>query len=132
MGHLLKACVKGAWARKRPRPRARADRRDRVPASVKNLVHDGVIRAKRGRGLEAGLTALMRAALGGKGTVVRIDEGDVAVLPLRYLELLERLVEEAQDRIDVETAERLLNDPTQVPVPFESVVRELGLGEVPD
>jgi hypothetical protein len=62
---------------------------------------------------------------------------DVAVIPVRDLRRLEWFLEQEEedrqfDQIDIEEAERILNDPTEVSIPFEQVRRELGLGDLPD
>ena len=46
-----------------------------------------------------------------------------ALIPLEDLALLEEL----EDRLDVEEAERRLADPNEVPIPYEQVQKELGL-----
>jgi prevent-host-death family protein len=48
----------------------------------------------------------------------------VAIIPVEDLQLLERLIEEEEDRIDVEEARRVLADPTDEGVPLEQVKRE--------
>jgi prevent-host-death family protein len=48
----------------------------------------------------------------------------VAIIPVEDLQLLERLIEEEEDRIDVEEARRILADPTDEGVPLEQVKRE--------
>jgi prevent-host-death family protein len=48
----------------------------------------------------------------------------VALIPVEDLQLLERLIEEEEDRIDVEEARRVLADPTDEGVPLEQVKRE--------
>ncbi|MEO6808927.1 MAG: hypothetical protein ABI353_07425 [Isosphaeraceae bacterium] len=110
--------------------RIRTIDRQTVRALVGRLVDDRVVQATPGEGIEDGIAALKRAANRGKGTIVRIGKNDVAVLPVRYLQLLERLIEQEEDRIDVEDAERRLNDPTEVPIPFEEALRQIGLGDV--
>ncbi len=50
-----------------------------------------------------------------------------AMIPIEDLRLLERLIEEEEDRIDAEEAERILNDPTEERVPWEEVKKDLGL-----
>ena len=47
----------------------------------------------------------------------------VAIIPVEDLQLLERLIEEEEDRIDVEEARRILADPTDEGVPLEQVKR---------
>jgi prevent-host-death family protein len=48
----------------------------------------------------------------------------VAIIPVEDLQLLERLIEEEEDRIDVEEARRVLADPTDEGVPLKQVKRE--------
>jgi prevent-host-death family protein len=48
----------------------------------------------------------------------------VAIIPVEALQLLERLIEEKEDRIDVEEAQRILVDPTEEEIPWEQVKRE--------
>ena len=48
----------------------------------------------------------------------------VAIIPVEDLQLLERLIEEEEDRIDVEEARRILADPTGEGVPLEQVKGE--------
>ena len=48
----------------------------------------------------------------------------VAIIPVEDLQLLERLIEEEEDRIDVEEARRILADLTDEGVPLEQVKRE--------
>jgi prevent-host-death family protein len=48
----------------------------------------------------------------------------VAIIPVEDLQLLERLIEEEEDRIDVEEARRILADPTDEGVPLEQVKGE--------
>ena len=84
------------------------------------------------------VSALRMAAVLDKRTIVRIDGKEVAIIPLRDLRHLERLLEQEKeeeeefDRIDVEEAERILADPTEIPIPYEQVRRELGLGDLSD
>ncbi len=54
-----------------------------------------------------------RVSYGHERLVVRRHGRDLAaVIPMEDLELLERAIEEAEDRIDVDEAERILSDPT--------------------
>jgi prevent-host-death family protein len=46
-----------------------------------------------------------------------------ALVPVEYLALLEEL----EDRLDIEEAERRLADPNETPIPYEQVRKELGL-----
>ena len=48
----------------------------------------------------------------------------VAIIPVEDLQLLERLIEEEEDRIDVEEARRILADPTEEEVPWEQIKAE--------
>ena len=67
---------------------------------------------------------LSRVANRRERIVVHRRGKDVAALvPLEDLALLEEL----QDRRDVEEAKRRLADPTEVPIPYEQVRKELGL-----
>jgi prevent-host-death family protein len=47
----------------------------------------------------------------------------VAIIPVEDLQLLERLIEEEEDRIDVEEVRRILADPTDEGVALEQVKR---------
>lgn len=51
----------------------------------------------------------------------------VAVIPVDDLTLLERLIEEEEDRIDGSEAERILNDPTEERIPLDRVLAEEGI-----
>ncbi len=42
----------------------------------------------------------------------------------------ERLIEQEEDRQDVEIAERRLADPSQIPIPYSEVRKRLGLADV--
>jgi len=55
--------------------------------------------------------------------VHRRGKAVAALIPLEDLALLEEL----EDRLDVEEAERRLADPNEVPIPYEQVRKELGL-----
>jgi len=46
---------------------------------------------------------------------------------LELYRLLEQIIEEEEDRLDVEDAERRLADPNEVPIPWEQVKKNLGL-----
>ena len=48
----------------------------------------------------------------------------VAIIPVEDLQLLEHLIEEEEDRIDVEEAQRILAGPTDEGVPLEQVKRD--------
>lgn len=59
----------------------------------------------------------------GERIVVRREGRAVAALvSVEDLEMLEKL----EDKLDAEEAERLLNDPTQTPIPYEQIREELG------
>jgi prevent-host-death family protein len=71
---------------------------------------------------------LNRVAYGKERIVLhRHGKPVVAIIPVEDLQLLERLIEEEEDRIDVEEARRILADPTDEGVPLEQVKAELGL-----
>ena len=55
--------------------------------------------------------------------VHRRGKAVAALIPLEDLALLEEL----EDRLDIEEAERRLADPNEVPIPYEQVQKELGL-----
>jgi antitoxin (DNA-binding transcriptional repressor) of toxin-antitoxin stability system len=59
--------------------------------------------------------------------VVRDGEHVAAIIPAEDLALFERLIEEAEDRIDVEEAQRRLDDPDDEIIPYEQARRDLGL-----
>lgn len=59
--------------------------------------------------------------------VCRLGKPIAAVIPIEDLELLERLIEEAEDRLDIEDAERMLNDPDEEWIPRDQVRVNLGL-----
>lgn len=59
-----------------------------------------------------------RVSYGRERLVVRRHGRDLAaVIPMEDLDLLERAIEEAEDRIDVAEAERILADPTEERMP---------------
>jgi hypothetical protein len=72
-------------------------------------------------------SALRQAALRNERTVIQYGGKSVAIIPIRDLLLLERLVEQEEARRDVEEAERRLSDPAEVPIPYDQARRELGL-----
>lgn len=57
----------------------------------------------------------------------RNDTPIAAVISLEDLRLLEHLIEEDEDRIDIESAERILSDPQLHWVSEEQVRQDLGL-----
>jgi antitoxin (DNA-binding transcriptional repressor) of toxin-antitoxin stability system len=64
---------------------------------------------------------------GERVVVVRDGEHVAAIIPAEDLALLERLIEEAEDRIDVEEAQRRLDDPDDEIIPYEQARRDLDL-----
>ena len=65
-----------------------------------------------------------RVSYGHERVVVRRRGRDlVAVVSMEDLDLLERALEEAEDRIDVAEAERILEDPTEERIPRSRVKR---------
>jgi prevent-host-death family protein len=69
--------------------------------------------------------ALNRVAFGGERIVLHRRGKDVAVLvPIADLELLE----EIEDSLDAREAERRVSDPNEIPVPYETARKELGIG----
>jgi prevent-host-death family protein len=73
-------------------------------------------------------TILTRVADGKERIVLHRDGQPVAaVIPVEDLKLLERLIEEEEDRIDLAKAERILSDPEQEWIPWEQVKAEEGL-----
>jgi prevent-host-death family protein len=73
-------------------------------------------------------TILNRVADGKERIVLHRDgEPVAAVIPVEDLKLLERLIEEEEDRIDLAKAERILSDPEQEWIPWEQVKAEEGL-----
>lgn len=61
--------------------------------------------------------------------VERRGKNLVAIIPYEDLTLLEKLIEEAEDRIDIEEARRILSDPAETAnaVPLAEVRKKLGL-----
>jgi prevent-host-death family protein len=73
-------------------------------------------------------TILNRVADGKERIVLHRDgQPVVAVIPVEDLKLLERLIEEEDDRIDLARAERVLSDPNQEWILWEQVKAEEGL-----
>ena len=69
-----------------------------------------------------------RVAYGGERVVIRRREKElVAVIPMKDLRLLERLIEQEEDRIDAEAARKALVDPDDEAVPWEEARKDLGL-----
>lgn len=65
-------------------------------------------------------TLLNRVAFGKERVVLRRhDKPSAALIPIEDLELLERLIEEEEDRIDAAEAARILADPDEDRVPLD-------------
>ncbi|MBI2839223.1 MAG: type II toxin-antitoxin system Phd/YefM family antitoxin [Acidobacteria bacterium] len=62
-----------------------------------------------------------------KERILLEDHGEdvAAVIPVDDLKLLERLIEEEEDRLDVEAAREALKEPGSIP--YEEVRKKLGL-----
>lgn len=74
--------------------------------------------------------ALNRVAYGAERILLlRHGKPVAALIPVQDLELLERLIEEEEDRIDIAEAKRILADPNETWVPWEQVEAELWPGE---
>lgn len=61
---------------------------------------------------------------------VTVAEGRTERLERRVAELehlVEELAEKVQDLLDAQEMDRLLSDPSEVPIPYEQVREELGL-----
>ena len=70
---------------------------------------------------------LNRAEYQGERIVIhRRGKDAAAVIPIRDLQLLERLIEEAEDRLDVEVAHAALAESDER-IPYAEVRRRLGL-----
>ncbi len=68
--------------------------------------------------------ALNRVAFGGERIVLHRRGKDVAVLvPIADLELLEQI----EDVLDAEEAVRRISDPNEIPVPYETARKALGM-----
>jgi PHD/YefM family antitoxin component YafN of YafNO toxin-antitoxin module len=71
--------------------------------------------------------AIAKVVSNGEDVLIYGEHGAVAALiPIEEYELLRRM-EEEEEKLDVAEAERRLSDPTQTPVPYETVRKELGL-----
>ncbi len=67
-------------------------------------------------------------AYGGERIVIRRREKELAaVIPMEDLRLLERLIEQEEDRLDAEEARKVLADPNDETVPWEEARKEIGL-----
>ena len=73
--------------------------------------------------------AILNRVTDGKERIVLHRDGEpvAAVIPVKDLKLLERLIEEEEDRIDLAKAERVLSDPNQEWIPWDQVKAEEGL-----
>ena len=73
--------------------------------------------------------AILNRVADGKERIVLHRDGEpvAAVIPVEDLKLLERLIEEEEDRIDLAKAERVLSDSNQEWIPWEQVKAEEGL-----
>lgn len=72
---------------------------------------------------------LLNRVANDKERIVLHRDGEplAAMIPVEDLALLERLIEEEEDRIDVAEAEHILADPTETSIPWEQAKGELGL-----
>jgi prevent-host-death family protein len=70
--------------------------------------------------------AILNRVADSKERIVLHRDGQAvaAVIPVEDLKLLERLIEEEEDRIDLARAERVLSDPNQEWIPWEQVKAE--------
>lgn len=77
-----------------------------------------------------------RVAYGGERVVIRRREKELAaVIPMEDLRLLERLIEQEEDRIDAEEAEGIMaaiERGEEEVIPFDQAVREIEEGQVND
>ncbi|MEO6808630.1 MAG: type II toxin-antitoxin system Phd/YefM family antitoxin [Isosphaeraceae bacterium] len=74
---------------------------------------------------------LNRAESAGERIVIHHQGKDVAaIIPIADLRLLERLIEEAEDRIDAEAVQAAL-DESDERIPYAEVQRKLGLIDEP-
>ncbi len=77
-----------------------------------------------------------RVAYGGERVVIRRREKELAaVIPMEDLRLLERLIEQEEDRIDAEEAEGIMaaiERGEEEVIPFDQAVREIEEGQVKD
>lgn len=71
--------------------------------------------------------AIAKVVSDGEEILIYGENGAVAALiPIEEYELL-RSMEEEEEKLDLAEAERRLADPTQTPIPYETVRKELGL-----
>ena len=77
-----------------------------------------------------------RVAYGGERVVIRRREKELAaVIPMEDLRLLERLVEQEEDRIDAEEAEKIvaaIERGEEEVIPLDQATREIEEGQVKD
>ena len=77
-----------------------------------------------------------RVAYGGERVVIRRREKELAaVIPMEDLRLLERLIEQEEDRIDAEEAEGIMaaiERGEEEVIPFDQAVREIEEGQLKD
>jgi prevent-host-death family protein len=66
--------------------------------------------------------ALRQIALGEPVIVSRNGEDLAALVPLS---MLKKMIEEEEDRLDVEEARKILNDPSDEVIPWEEAKKEL-------
>ena len=80
--------------------------------------------------ITARLADALRRVGRGERVVLRRGGKDIAALVgVDDLRLLERLIEDEEDRLDVIAARRILADPKEVPIPYEDVRGALGLAK---
>ena len=96
--------------------------------SVTNPQKAGKLKGHRGtlRGVGLAPAKALNLVVKHKRTVFRWREHSVAVVPGQELRLLERLIEQKEDRADAEEAERRLSDPAEVPILYDQARRQLG------
>jgi prevent-host-death family protein len=77
-----------------------------------------------------------RVAYGGERVVIRRREKALAaVIPMEDLRLLERLIEQEEDRIDAEEADKIMaaiERGEEEVIPLDQAMREIEEGEVKD
>ncbi len=77
-----------------------------------------------------------RVAYGGERVVIRRREKELAaIIPMEDLRLLERLIEQEEDRIDAEEAEKIMaaiERGEEETIPFGQAMSEIEEGEVRD
>lgn len=71
--------------------------------------------------------AIAKVVSNGEDILIYGEHGAIAALiPIEEYELLRRM-EEEEEKLDLAEAERRLDDPTQIPIPYETARKELGL-----